>query len=59
VFNDNENLKKSQEDQLEINEMLLRSIAKKRIQEIMIWKRRSVKGPQIILVMKKKEKTLF
>jgi hypothetical protein len=48
----NEKLKKAQEDQQEINEMLLRIITTKKSPRIM----RSIKSPPRILVMKQKEK---
>jgi molybdenum cofactor biosynthesis enzyme MoaA len=56
---DNEKIKKAQEDQHEINEVLLRNIKTKKIPKIMKWMRKLVKNPQRIIDMEQKRKQLF
>jgi hypothetical protein len=54
---DNEKLKKAQEDQLEINEMLLRSIVTKNIPKENDKEEEDKKGPLKTLLMKQKMRT--
>jgi hypothetical protein len=55
---DNEKLKKAQQEQQEINEVLLRSIVTKKIQKMITMRKRSAKGPPRILVRKQKKETV-
>jgi len=54
---DNEKIKKAQEDQQEINEMVFEASEQKRAQRIMKWTRKLVKISQMTLAMEQKKKT--